>query len=48
MSNIEHLIENGLYALSKGHDFDETMNQFPNNDMLYAKLPERGVLHKRS
>ena len=34
MSNIEHLIENGLHALSKGHDFDETMNQFPNNDML--------------
>lgn len=34
MSNIEHLIENGLHALSNGHDFDETMNQFPNNDML--------------
>lgn len=34
MSNIEHLIENGLYALSKGYNFDEIMNQFPNNDML--------------
>ena len=34
MSNIEHLIENGLHALSNGDNFDETMNQFPNNDML--------------
>ena len=34
MSNIEHLIENGLYALSNGDNFDEIMNQFPNNDML--------------
>ena len=34
MSNIEHLIENGLYALSNGDNFDEIMNQFPNKDML--------------
>ena len=34
MSNIEHLIENGLHALSNGDNFDEIMNQFPNNDML--------------
>lgn len=34
MSNIEHLIENGLHALSNGGNFDEIMNQFPNKDML--------------
>ena len=34
MSDIEHLIENGLHALSNGDNFDEIMNQFPNNDML--------------
>lgn len=34
MSNVEHLIENGLYALSNGDNFDEIMNQFPNKDML--------------
>lgn len=34
MTNIEHLVENGLCALSKGQDFDETMDKFPNADML--------------
>ena len=34
MTNIEHLVENGLSALSKGQDFDETMDKFPNADML--------------
>lgn len=34
MSSIEHLIENGLHVLSNGDNFDEIMNQFPNNDML--------------
>lgn len=34
MTNIEHLIENGLSALSEGQNFDETMDKFPNREML--------------
>lgn len=34
MTNIEHLVENGLCALSKGQDFDEMMDKFPNTEML--------------
>ena len=34
MTNIEHLIENGLSALSEGQNFDQTMDQFPNIEML--------------
>lgn len=34
MTNIEHLIENGLSALSEGQDFDQTMDKFPNIEML--------------
>ena len=34
MTNIEHLVENGLCALSEGQNFDETMDKFPNTEML--------------
>lgn len=34
MTNIEHLIENGLSALSEGQNFDEMMDKFPNTEML--------------
>ena len=34
MTNIEHLIENGLSALSEGQNFDQTMDKFPNIEML--------------
>ena len=34
MTNIEHLIEDGLSALSEGQNFDEMMDKFPNTEML--------------
>lgn len=34
MSNAEHLIENAIFAMKEGHDLDEVLDHWPNDEML--------------